>query len=81
MRAVVSKPKVTRDSALFAGGLVGVGWQTFMESADRPTLLLLFGAMMGLPAFLRLDERAAEKAKTVTPAPPVAPEPAPVDAA
>lgn len=29
-------------------------------SLDRPALLVLFAAMMGLPAFLRSDERPKE---------------------
>lgn len=46
-----------RDVALFVGGLIGVGHETISTQAERPTLLLLFAAMMGLPAFLRADER------------------------
>jgi hypothetical protein len=46
-----------RDVILFFAGLSGVAYETVGEHADRPTLLLLFGAMMGLPAFLRADER------------------------
>jgi len=30
---------------------MGVAHETLMERANRPTLLLLFAAMMGLPAF------------------------------
>ncbi len=42
-----------RDALLFFGGLMGVAYETLGEGAERPTLLLLFAAMMGLPAFLR----------------------------
>lgn len=49
--------RFTRDGLLFAGGLIGVFHETVFTKADRPTLLLLFAAMMGLPAFLRTDER------------------------
>jgi len=45
-----------RDAMLFLGGLAGVAYETVVVQADRPTLLLLFAAMMGLPAFLRTDE-------------------------
>lgn len=48
---------VVRDLILFFAGLGGVAHETLIGSADRPTLLLLFGAMMGLPIFLRADER------------------------
>ncbi len=45
-----------RDAMLFFGGLMGVAYETLGEGAERPTLLLLFAAMMGLPAFLRSGE-------------------------
>lgn len=45
-----------RDFALFFSGLGGVFYETVAVKTDRPTLLLLFAAMMGLPAFLRTDE-------------------------
>jgi hypothetical protein len=48
--------KFTRDGTLFLGGLGGVFYETVFTKADRPTLLILFAAMMGLPAFLRTDE-------------------------
>lgn len=54
---MIPKWKYVRDGALFAGGMLGVYHETFLISAERPTLLLLFAAMMGLPAFLRTDER------------------------
>jgi hypothetical protein len=48
--------KDARDAVLFLAGLVGVGHETLVAASERPTLLLLFAAMMGLPAFLRTDE-------------------------
>lgn len=45
-----------RDIGLFVGGLLGVGHETLLTHAERPTLLILFAAMMGLPAFLRPQE-------------------------
>jgi hypothetical protein len=45
-----------RDVVLFTGGMVGIGHETLIASAERPTLLMLFAAMIGLPAFLRADE-------------------------
>lgn len=47
---------IPRDTILFFSGLAGVVHQTIFTPEDRATLLLLFGAMMGLPAFLRVDE-------------------------
>jgi hypothetical protein len=47
-----------RDAILFFAGLAGVGHETLISHAgERPTLLLLYAAMMGLPAFLRADEK------------------------
>lgn len=48
--------RLTRDGVLFAAGLAGVLHETLATNVDRPTLLVLFAGMMGLPAFLRRDE-------------------------
>jgi hypothetical protein len=48
---------MVRDVTLFIAGLAGVANEALVRSVERPTLLLLFAAMMGLPAFLRSDER------------------------
>jgi hypothetical protein len=42
-----------RDIALFFAGLAGVYHETAVAAVERPTLLILFAAMMGLPAFLQ----------------------------
>lgn len=42
-----------RDVGLFLGGIAGVVHETILSHGERPTLLILFAAMMGLPAFLR----------------------------
>ena len=52
-----------RSGILFIGGLAGIGWETLVEQGERPTLLLLFAAMIGLPAFLAVDERRARSNK------------------
>ncbi len=49
--------RLSRDTALFLGGLAGIVHETVISETDRPTLLLLFAAMVGLPAFLRSDEK------------------------
>ena len=47
-----------RDILLFTGGLAGVFHETVLVAGpERPTLLILFAAMMGLPAFLLKDEK------------------------
>ncbi len=48
-----------RDVALFAGGLAGVFHETVLNDAERPALLVLYAAMMGLPAFLRSNGKKA----------------------
>jgi len=47
-----------RDMLLFVGGMAGVANEALIKEAERPTLLLLYAAMLGLPAFLRQDERS-----------------------
>jgi hypothetical protein len=42
---------------------LGVMHETLLSTTDRPTLLILFAAMMGLPAFLKTDEKKAEEKK------------------
>lgn len=53
---------ITRDSVLFVVGLLGIAHETLLSNGvERPYLLLLFGAMCGLPLFLRADERNGGK--------------------
>ena len=52
----VPKLRLTRDTILFLSGLGGIIHETFFTHLDRPDLLVLFMAMVGLPAFLRQDE-------------------------
>lgn len=56
---------------LFFAGLAGAAYETVTQRTDRPQLLVLFAAMMGLPAMLRGDERK----ETLPPAPPLHPAP------
>lgn len=49
-----------RDVALFVGGVAGVIHETVLSETERPTLLLLFAAMLGLPAFLRSDDKGKD---------------------
>lgn len=53
--------RFTRDGVLFTAGLAGVAYETLHTGGDRPTLLLLFAAMMGLPAFLQKDDAKNER--------------------
>lgn len=63
-----------RTALLFLGGLVGVGYVTLIDQTDRPTLLILFGAMMGLPLFLRSDEKHPPPVIAVPPTPQILPQ-------
>lgn len=48
--------QVSRDTIIFLFGIAGIVYETIVSNGDRPTLLILFGAMIGLPAFLHGDE-------------------------
>lgn len=50
---------LTRDRMMFLIGAGGFIHELLTSGAERPTLLLLCGALMGLPAFLRRDEEKA----------------------
>lgn len=47
---------IIRDIVLFFGGLAGVANEALGSGVERPTLLLVYAAMMGLPVVLRKDE-------------------------
>lgn len=49
--------RITRDGILFVTGLLGIIYETLISRGDNPSLLIIFGAMCGLPAFLKADER------------------------
>lgn len=63
MRVSLRAPtaKVGRNTVLFTVGLLGVAHETLVNNTDRPTLLLLFAAMIGLPAFINQDEKKPPK--------------------
>lgn len=49
--------KITRDLLMFSTGLVLVIYEAVLRSGDpRESLIILYAAMMGLPAVLRYDE-------------------------
>jgi Na+-transporting methylmalonyl-CoA/oxaloacetate decarboxylase gamma subunit len=47
---------LNRNTFMFVAGLLGVAHETLLQHAERPTLLILFAAMMGMPAFLTSTE-------------------------
>lgn len=46
---------------LFIVGIAGIVFETLSDGAERPTLLIIFAAMVGLPVFLRLDGKSESK--------------------
>lgn len=62
--------RLKRDTVLFALGVAGVAYETLSHGPERPTLLLLFAAMIGLPAFLRGDEHNRGSDREIQDAPP-----------
>lgn len=50
-------PHLTRDGGLYAVGLAGIIYEIGFDHTDRPTLLILLGAMVGLPSILKIDEK------------------------
>lgn len=70
-------PRISRDTILFVVGLAGIIYETVQNGGDQPTLLILFGGMVGLPAFLRADEAKNGKAPDSIPPGPVSPVPVP----
>lgn len=47
------KFRLSRDIVLFTVGLLGVVHEMIFTPGERPSLLILFAAMMGLPLVLR----------------------------
>ena len=50
-------PKLTRDGALFLLGIGIIINEAFVSRVPDPTLLLLGGSLVGLPAFLAKDSK------------------------
>lgn len=48
--------QISRDVVLFTCGLIGVAHETVVQNGERPALLVLFAAMMGLPLYLQKDK-------------------------
>lgn len=55
-----AKGPAGQKAVLFTAGLLGVAHETLVSAGERPTLLLLFAAMVGLPAFLAKDEKGGD---------------------
>jgi hypothetical protein len=57
MPAWLPTGKPLRDGVLFVSGILGFAHETLIVGTERPSLLVAFGAMVGLPAFLRRDDK------------------------
>lgn len=55
--------KITRDIVLFAAGLALTVNEALRAGPERPSLLVLFAGMMGLPAVMRFDEQRRKSSK------------------
>lgn len=58
-----------RDIFLFFAGIAGAAHEVVLTNTERPTLLILFAAMMGLPAVLRQDGKGGSIGPPPTPPP------------
>lgn len=65
--------RLSRDTIIFLLGIAIIIYEVVVEHGERPTVLILAGAMIGLPAFLHGDERI----KKVLGEPPPPPDPPP----
>lgn len=63
------KAAAVRDWILFTVGLAGVVHETVVTEVDRPGLLLLFAAMLGLPYALQADRAQREPPPDPPPGP------------
>lgn len=67
-----------RKSILFVLGLLGIANEAQRNGTERPTLLILYAGMVGLPAFLKADEKIQEHTPVT---PPIEPTPTPPEEA
>jgi hypothetical protein len=57
---VPNRRRNIRSTVLFVFGLAGFAHETLMAHGERPTLLVVFAAMAGLPKILSIDEQRRE---------------------
>ncbi len=57
MDLAMKRLRITRDGIMFTAGLgLTINEAIIRVGSERPTLLIMFAAMMGLPFILRADE-------------------------
>lgn len=55
--------RLGRDVTLFVGGIAGIVHETVVAHSERPTLLILFSAMIGLPFAIKADQGSKPEPK------------------
>lgn len=55
MKRIFDNWPAVREAVLFMAGLGGVAWET-LHGPVEPSLLVVFGAMMGIPIVLHKDK-------------------------
>lgn len=53
--------RLSRDTILFVVGLIGLTYVTIQNGPERPTLIIAFVGMMGLPLFIGADEKRRDR--------------------
>ena len=56
-------PKLTRDALFLILGTAGAAWQLFFVHPTDAAALAFCGLLLGLPAYLRVDEKRREQDK------------------
>jgi len=49
--------KSLRDILMFCIGTAGIGYEAIVQSSERLNLLILYGALLGLPYIFKSDEK------------------------
>lgn len=57
MRLRLPTNKATRDIGTFTVGAVGLLFEALNSGVEKPTLIIAFAGLMGLPLFVRADEK------------------------
>ena len=56
--------KSLQSAGWYIGGMAGIFHETVIQAAERPTFLILFAGMIGLPTVLNKDKVTKESAST-----------------
>lgn len=59
--------RISRDSIIFTAGLSGFIYQIVNNGIERPTYMIACLFMMGVPAFLKMDDSVRDLARRKMP--------------